>query len=167
MNAQKTNLHTVIDDNEIVKLVRELVGHFQLKNVSNQKIPNVSETLFFKSGKMFIYLISNVFVDRKTASPKKLFDPLKMLFLSRNPFEITMTLNQMMISQKLKDFKEIIIKLLQKNMDLLDFEYLSVEGDTLMEGKNNQTSSNNSKGMLCFKINASNFQGILIYITSV
>ena len=141
------NSNPVIRDNEIIKIVTEFIGHLQLNNVTNQRIPNVSDTLLFKSGAMYIYLISNAFMKRTTLSPsKEILDPLKHLFLSKSPYEITMTLVQMLKSKKLHDFNEILKKLLEKNMDLLDFQYLSIDGDTLMENNVYQKTKINRKG---------------------
>ena len=123
------------------------MGHFQQNNVSTHKIQNVTEILLRKTGEMYIYLISNAFMKRTTLSPsKEILDPLKHLFLSKSPYEITMTLVQMLKSKKLHDFNEILKKLLEKNMDLLDFQYLSIDGDTLMENNVYQKTKINRKG---------------------
>ena len=97
---------------------------------------------------MYIYLISNAFVDRDTSySPRNLIISLKQLFLFNNPYEITMTLIQMLKSEKLNDFKELIIsKLLKKIFKVLVFQYLSIDGE---EVKINQKSKIHNNGKYC------------------
>ena len=160
MNAKNTHIqyNPVIKANEVREIVQDFIDHFQLKNISNQRIPNISETFLFKTGEMYIYLISNSLKEGNTFSPKKdLLDPLKELFLSKNPYEITMVLIQMLKSNnKLNDVIDIIKKLIKKTVKLLDFQYLSIDGDTLLEEKNHQNSKIKSRGMF-FKICALHF----------